>query len=111
MTSIQDKKVPWFHVCHNWIHSTLRNSFKCIACNAEVTDYQMMEYPFLEYLRSDYPYWYDVPCDEIWNKLKTTGYLYQRIHTPNPERVRSWLWDVRLVRKESHKITRLGFPV
>lgn len=85
------------HLRHIWIHLGSYNAFKCLKanCYAEVTDYQMELYPFLSYFESeDYPYWYDVPCDEIWNRLKTTGYLKQRIRSSNPERMESWKWDV-----------------
>ena len=100
-----NNKIMSLHFCHTWMHRSLLNSFKCIKCNAEVTDYQLQNYPFISYYKSDYYwYWYDVPCDEIWRRLKTTGYMQQRIYTTNPERVKHWLWDVRLVRDEGHEI-------
>jgi len=104
-----NNKVPWLHLRHTWIYSDLHSGFKCIVCNAEVTEYQFENYPFMSYFTPNDPnwydnstYWYAVICDEIWNRLKSTGYMHQRIHTPNPERVRSWLWDVGLIRKEDY---------
>jgi hypothetical protein len=83
------------HFWHLWLHLSDQNIYRCLACNAEITDYQFQEYPFLSwYYSEDYPYWYDFVCDEIWNRLKTTGYLKQRIITSNPESVEPWNWKV-----------------
>ena len=86
------------HFKHLWISSQMKSSFSCMVCSAEVTYCQFESYPFLSYYTTDkYNYWYDVVCDEIWNRLKKTGYMRQRIKSENPEKMKPFEWEVEIV--------------
>ncbi len=85
----------YIHFYHTWMHSELMNSFGCVKCNAEITDYQLLAFPFLSFTTME------AACDEIWTRLKSpNGYICQRICTHNPEKVKPWEWAVDLVREE-----------
>lgn len=60
------------HFIHTWIHSSLSAKINCIApnCPAVITYEQFYNYPHLKFFKTSNPYWYDIPCDEIWRKIK-----------------------------------------
>ena len=66
------------HIIHTWIHLNVYGGFKCIAngCSAKVSYDEFYAYPHLKFFKTSYPYWYDIPCDELWNKkCKDPSYL------------------------------------